>query len=225
MKFLFRWAHGLRFLLFDRHRHGRLVEEEVLGHRLSIRAGVLNPALFWTGPFLASVMQGHMRQVGSVLDMGTGSGLLALAAAPWAPRVLAVDRSETAVACARENVARAGLEDRIELRRASLWEGMGDERFDRILCNPPYFSGSPSSEGERPFRDGGFREGFVAGLGRHLAPGGAVLTVLSDLGELAAWRRAMAGAGFRRRLLAELDKGSELLVVERYELDGEEDPS
>jgi release factor glutamine methyltransferase len=77
-----------------------------------------------------------------VLDLGTGPGTLLLAALDQWPKAagVGVDRSEAALAFARRNADRLGLADRAELRLGSWGEGL-DERFDLILCNPPYVEG------------------------------------------------------------------------------------
>jgi release factor glutamine methyltransferase len=74
-----------------------------------------------------------------VLDVGTGSGAIALAIADEHPgaRVVAVDRSDSALVLARENVARTGLEGRVELRRGDLLDGV-EGPFDLVVSNPPY---------------------------------------------------------------------------------------
>ena len=75
----------------------------------------------------------------TVLDLGTGPGTLLLAAlAEWpAATGLGVDRSEVALAYARRNADRLGLAERARFRAGDWGEGI-PERFDLILCNPPY---------------------------------------------------------------------------------------
>jgi len=76
-----------------------------------------------------------------VLDLGTGSGCLLLAALSEYPSAvgLGVDASEKALAVAAENAERLGLAARAGFGRSD-W-GMGlDERFELILCNPPYIA-------------------------------------------------------------------------------------
>jgi release factor glutamine methyltransferase len=75
----------------------------------------------------------------TILDLGTGPGTLLLAALDQWPgaRGLGVDSSDTALAYARRNAGRLGLDDRVELRRGDWTDGV-DGRFDLILCNPPY---------------------------------------------------------------------------------------
>ena len=73
---------------------------------------------------------------GSVLDLGTGSGILAIAAAKLgAQRVLALDLEALAVRVARENVARNRLTRRIKVRQATLPLEAHDERVDLIAAN------------------------------------------------------------------------------------------
>ena len=79
-------------------------------------------------------------EIGSALDLCTGSGCLAILMAHAFPNadITAVDLSEDALDVARQNVADYGLEDRIELVRSDVFDALGDRRFDLILSNPPY---------------------------------------------------------------------------------------
>jgi release factor glutamine methyltransferase len=74
-----------------------------------------------------------------ILDLGTGPGTLLLAALDQWPGAsgLGVDASGTALAYARRNAERLGLSGRARFRLGDWGEGL-DERFDLILCNPPY---------------------------------------------------------------------------------------
>ena len=79
------------------------------------------------------------RPPGRVLDLGTGSGALLLAALSEWPGAtgLGIDRSEAALAVAQENAERLGLAERALFRLGDWAEGL-DGRFDLLLCNPPY---------------------------------------------------------------------------------------
>ncbi|MGH2996841.1 MAG: peptide chain release factor N(5)-glutamine methyltransferase [Gaiellaceae bacterium] len=83
----------------------------------------------------------HLEDVAEprVLDVGAGSGAIALAIADEhsGARVLAVDRSDGAVAVARENLERTGLGERVEFARGELLRGLSGP-FDLVVSNPPY---------------------------------------------------------------------------------------
>ena len=79
-----------------------------------------------------------------ILEIGTGSGCIAIALAknvPGRTKIIAVDNSDKALAVARENCRRHGVEDKIVLRKSNLFEDVGMEnRFDFIVSNPPYIT-------------------------------------------------------------------------------------
>jgi len=76
----------------------------------------------------------------AVLDVGTGSGAIALAIASELPagRVTATDVSPAALDVAWANAVALGLA--VEMRQGDLLDGLGDRRFDLIASNPPYVS-------------------------------------------------------------------------------------
>ena len=78
-----------------------------------------------------------------ILDVGTGSGVIALSLASKFPdaRIVGVDVSEDALALARENAAWLGLTDRVEFRQGDLLQDF-TERFDVIVANLPYIARS-----------------------------------------------------------------------------------
>jgi release factor glutamine methyltransferase len=75
----------------------------------------------------------------SVLDLGTGSGAIALSIATDRPRahVTGSDVSASALNVARANAKRLGLKH-IEWQLCSWFDALGGRRFDLIACNPPY---------------------------------------------------------------------------------------
>ncbi len=80
------------------------------------------------------------RQVRSVIDIGTGSGCIALACALYLPqaRVDAVDIDEHALAVTQRNIQRYQLEDRVRAVQSDLLTQVPSHHYDVIISNPPY---------------------------------------------------------------------------------------
>jgi len=156
---------------------------------------------------LTEVLREELRPGDSVLDLCTGSGAVAIAAAlAGAGRVTAVDLSRRAVAAARINARLNGTG--LRAVRGSLFEPVGAERFDLIVANPPYV---PAEEVEPPR---GAARGWDAGPdGRelldpllaeapaHLTVGGAVLVVHSSITGEEATLIALRRAGLEPEVL------------------------
>ena len=127
-----------------------------------------------------------------VWDIGTGTGVLAAVLARRGAReVVASDINPRAVQCARGNVGRLGLTDRVDVVEADLWPYDDDEvvddsrRADVVLCNPPWIPGRPTSALEQGIYDPGsdVLGRFLDGLAQHLTPQGEGWLILSDLAE------------------------------------------
>jgi release factor glutamine methyltransferase len=74
-----------------------------------------------------------------ILDVGTGSGVIALSLAAMFPeaKIVATDISDDALMLARENAARLGLDAKVSFTKSDLLESL-DDRFDLIVANLPY---------------------------------------------------------------------------------------
>jgi methylase of polypeptide subunit release factors len=108
--------------------------------------------------------------------------LAAVLARRGVERVIATDTDARALACARENIARLGLDGQVELLEADLFP---PGRAPLIVCNPPWLPARPASPIERAVYDPESRmlRGFLDGLAAHLEPGGQGWLILSDLAE------------------------------------------
>ncbi|AWL42476.1 MULTISPECIES: HemK2/MTQ2 family protein methyltransferase [Streptomyces] len=141
-----------------------------------------------------------------VLDLGTGSGALALHAAQRGARVTAVDVARRAVMTARLNALI--LRRRITVQRSDLLSALPGRSYDLVICNPPYvpspFGGLPGHGAARAW-DAGYDGRAVLdrvcdAAPAALRPGGRLLMVHSGLCDGEATLRRLSGAG----LLAEV---------------------
>ncbi|MEZ4768406.1 MAG: methyltransferase [Caldilineales bacterium] len=213
-----------RFLLFQRHRHNRVVLETVAGRPLVVLPEVLNPALFFTGQWLAEEILRSAQDDNpliptgaSVLDLGCGSGVVAMAAAQHARRVVAADINPAAVRCARINALLNGVEGKVEAREGDLWTPLANEEFDVVVFNPPYFPGAPRSTFEQALRSEGLNERFAAGLHEHLTDGGRALLLLSSVGDEAGWLEPLRRQEFTIQAAASRAIAGEILTIYRVE--------
>jgi release factor glutamine methyltransferase len=154
-----------------------------------------------------------------VLDVGVGSGAIALAIADEHPaaRILAVDRSADALAAAQENLARTPVDGRMEFRQGDLLAGISGP-FDLVVSNPPYVSPADFDTLEPEVRLYEPRDAIVGvGVGAEiargaravLAPGGWLLVECGDgqAADLAAeFERVGYGDVVRTRDLADRER-------------------
>ncbi len=122
------WFAGLEFDVDDR----------VLVPRSPFAELILSKFEPWTDP----------RALRRILEIGTGSGCIAIACARLLDdvQVDAVDISAGAINVARQNVRKHQAEDRVTLFQGDVYEPLGQRRYDLILANPPYVSETEMAE-------------------------------------------------------------------------------
>ena len=153
-------------------------------HEFEVTPDVLDPR-----PDTETLVEAALAEPATrLLDLGTGSGCIALSVLADRPgtRAVATDASAAALAVARRNAARLGVADRVAFRRADWWDGV-EGRFDLIASNPPYIAAAemtglapelaheprmaltPGGDGLAAYR------AIAAGLREHLLPAGRIL--------------------------------------------------
>lgn len=167
-----------------------------------------------------------------VLDIGTGSGCIAVTLAKLLPdaEIVAVDSSDAALAVARENALTNGVS--VSFVAGSLFESLGGERFDLIVSNPPYIPTAVLAGLQpevRDFEPKGALDGGGDGLEfyglivpiapEHLNSGGWLMVEVG-IGQANAVRGLFADAGFDEIFTAKDPGGIERVVGARHAAPG-----
>ncbi|MDQ3707130.1 MAG: methyltransferase [Chloroflexota bacterium] len=191
----------------------------VAGLTLLLEPTVFHPNLHFTSGFLAEYLrqEGVVAQSDRVLDVGTGSGLLAISAAlAGARQVMAVDLNPAAVLAARMNVSLYGLAGKVRVVHGDLFDPVAGEQFDLVVCNPPYLRGEPSSQGTLAYMAGeDFRwlRRFSQEAASYLTARGRCLLVLADSTDLKTVLKIFNNDGWSVRGLATRDMLVEHLFI------------
>ena len=183
------------------------IEIAALGARIHPHYGVYSPV---RGEYVALVAKAPLPATSLAFDIGTGTGVLAaVLARRGVKRVVATDQDARALACARENIARLGLDKQVEVVQADLFP---EGQAPLIVCNPPWIPARPSSPIEHAVYDFESRmlHGFLSGLAAHLTPEGEGWLILSDIAE-------HLGLRTRDELLAAISAAG-LKVVDRIDI-------
>lgn len=159
-----------------------------------------------------------------VLELGTGSGLIALLAARTARKVVATDISPIAVECASSNVSLNQLTNKVEIRLGNLFEPIREgEKFDLIIFNPPYLpeNNKPSqnrSDWLGRAWDGGksgrnLIDPFIVNCKRYLNSAGLIQMVQSSLSNISKSSQLFKMEGFHVEISAQKSFFFEKLVL------------
>jgi 16S rRNA (guanine1207-N2)-methyltransferase len=145
--------------------------------QLEVRAyggAFAGPAVDLGTRFLISFAGSFPAGARQVVDLGCGTGLLAVVAARTLPdaAVLALDDSRAAVLSAMATAEANGVADRVEVRRTHLMAGVPDGSVDLVLCNPPFHRGNS--------RDSAVAFEMLADAARALRLGGELWTVYNS---------------------------------------------
>jgi SAM-dependent methyltransferase len=164
--------------------HQKGMEISALGsapnNRIHPSYGVFSPV---RGEYIQLVADAPLPSSELAFDIGVGTGVLsAVLAKRGVKRVIGTDLDPRALACAKENIQRLGLQSKVELKSADLFP---EGKAPFIVCNPPWLPARASAPIERAIYDENstMLKGFLAGLAAHLSPKGEGWLILSDLAE------------------------------------------
>ena len=162
-----------------------------------------------------------VKESDTVLDIGTGCGILAIIAAKKAQKVIATDINPHAVKCAKLNAENNHVDSKIEVRLGDLFQPIQKtEKFNVNVFNAPYL---PSSQREEKTWIGRAWAGgpagrrlidrFIVEAPHHLKRNGKILLVQSSLADIDETLRKFQEANLEAKLIAEKKVAFEKIVV------------
>ncbi len=191
------------------------------GFRLAVFPTVFHPRYFISSAAFASFIDRLDLRGKRAADIGTGTGILALAAArAGAENVLALDINPNAALCAAQNARANGLKGQVSAACSDLLSAVAPEPvFDVIFSSPPKHAGTPRDLADAGWHAGAEYSGVAALFQQsreRLKPGGCMYVMLSSDTDLDLFGSLISQAGFRARLALEHSIYFESFVL--YEL-------
>jgi release factor glutamine methyltransferase len=186
-RFVRAFIHFFSYHLFLARR--RTAVTQVLGFRLTVPPTVFHPRVFLTSKFFASYIATLDLAGKRVAEIGTGSGILSLAAArAGAADVVAIDINPNAARAVSDNARANGLGERVSGVCSNLMSGIAPRPlFDVIISSPPSFPGEPRDLADRAWHAGPeYRDikALFEQARERLAPGGVMYLLLSSDSDL-----------------------------------------
>ena len=214
----FKWGHTMRWRALPPD-YTRTYHVKANGFDIIVLPSVFHPTWHFTSLFLAEACEQLVQPNARVLEIGTGTGLVALSAARHASRVVAVDINPLAVECARLNVRNNGMDRKVEVYEGDMFAPVAGERFDVILCNPPYFRGAPRSNVEAAYMGGSNLE-WISRLATeahdHLNEHGSLYCVFGDAADVSSLVALIEQQGWTGQIAAKRDLLTEELTIWRF---------
>jgi release factor glutamine methyltransferase len=214
-----RILHFLSYHFVLARRHNQVTR--AAGFLLTVRPTVFHPRYFLSSEYFAAFISGLDLRGKRVADAGTGTGILALAAArAGAAHVIATDINPNAARNAAENARANGFDKVIAALCSNLLAAVAPRPcFDVILSSPPKHAGEPRDLADRGWHAGpAYRDvsALFEEARARLAPGGQMYVMLSSDSDLALFGTLFQTAGFAARVVHERSILIESFVV--YEL-------
>jgi len=170
---------------------------------------------------IADSLNQIVKEGATVLDIGTGCGILAIIAARKAKKVIATDLNPHAVKCARLNAKINGVAPKIDVRLGDLFQPIQKtEKFDVIVFNAPYLPSFPHEQRTwigRAWAGGPtgrkLIERFIREAPHYLKRNGKILLVQSSLADIDETLKKFREANLKAQVIAEKKVAFETIVV------------
>jgi release factor glutamine methyltransferase len=184
----------------------RPTRTKVAGFDLVVLPTVFHPKTFLTSAFFAKFLQSLDFAGKTVIEVGSGSGILSLSAAKaGAASVISLDINPAAVEATKLNAAKNGFVQ-VEAFRSDLFSAIpADRQFDVIICSPPSFAGEPRDDADRAWHAGlGYRDilPLFEQAALRLRSLGKMYVLLSSDTNCALMNFLMRSAGFTSKQIA-----------------------
>lgn len=218
-RLLRRSIHFVAYHLVLGRGHSRVTR--AAGFRLTVRPTVFHPRYFLSSECFAEFIGRLDLRGRRVADVGTGSGILALAAArAGADHVTAADINPNAALSAAQNARANGLGEHVGALCSNLLSAVTPRPlFDVILSSPPKHAGEPRDLADRGWHAGPHYRDVAALFDQareRLKPGGRLYVMVSSDSDLDLLGRLIERAGFRAQLAHEHSIFIESFII--YEL-------
>jgi release factor glutamine methyltransferase len=183
------------------HKIKKKVLITVFDKKLYLYPRVFDPRHIFTTKFFIKNLS--VKVTDKVLDIGTGTGVLAIFAAEKARRVIAADINPFAVKCAKENVKLNKLGSKVKIIKSDLFSNVKG-KFDLILFNPPYLRGKPKRQIEYAWYDPKNKviKNFLEQAKKHLNKNGKIFLLYSTIADKKKLESLIRKKGYKFKIVA-----------------------
>lgn len=191
--------------------------------RLQIPPDVFHPGFFFSTKLLLRYVSSYPLVNKTVLELGAGSGLIAIAAAQRGAIVTASDISTVAV----QTIWKNKVQNKVDLTvlESDLFSAIPVQAFDFIVINPPYYKKNPVTWKDYAWycgENGDYFKNLFAGLRRYMQETSEVLMVVCDGCDLAMIKEAAAKHSFRMHCVQKSQNLLEKNFIYRIQLNNEQ---
>ena len=184
------------------------------GLRIKVNRSVFHPGLLHSSKILTQFALRQSINSAKVLELGAGSGLLALACSRLGANVTATDINPSAITSMEESQKINQLP--LKIIQSDLFDKLQGERFDFIFNNPPFYAAEPKNERERAFYCGvnhNYFQKLFTQLPNHVHPASKVFIILTDDCDIEAISNIGDGWQFKMELVEEHRRLAERLFI------------